>query len=69
MNASRHEGLLVQSQYRPPTFVQVIPEGVGLVIPEGVGLVIPEGVGLVKTTAAFAFACFGASWSWLGAST
>ena len=30
--------------------------------------VIPEGAGPVKTTAAFAFACFGASWSWLGAS-
>ena len=29
--------------------------------------VIPEGAGPVKTTAAFAFACFGASWSWLGA--
>jgi len=38
------------------------------VIPEGAGPVIPEGAGPVKTTAAFAFACFGASWSWLGAS-
>jgi hypothetical protein len=30
--------------------------------------VIPEGAGPVKTTAAFAFACFEASLSWLGAS-
>ncbi|WP_204079531.1 hypothetical protein [Mycobacterium riyadhense] len=34
----------------------------------GAPQVIPEGAGPVKTTAAFVFACFEASWSWLGAS-